>query len=180
MTAVGSSGALRIVVGVSDPSVAARPKRSSSRGIGGRIASTSPLVESAMGRTNRLAAAADDLLAGVRAAAALDEPARRIDLVGAVDGDVQLGERFERLDADAQLGRAVLGGRRGRDASQVAQVLLGQRVEQVRDRRPGPEPDGHPVLDQLRRRDGSSLLLPFDVRHAVILVKPAVGLPFRT
>ena len=44
----------------------------------------------------------DDLLARVRAAAALDEPAVGVDLVGAVDRDVEPVELLERLDRRAR------------------------------------------------------------------------------
>jgi hypothetical protein len=52
----------------------------------------------------------DDLLARVRAAPALDQPARRVDLVGSVDGDVETVEPREVLDRQAELTRP----RRGR------------------------------------------------------------------
>ena len=65
----------------------------------------------------------DDLLAEERAAAALDEVERRVDGVGAVDGDVQLGEarlrRAERRQRDACMVRvrvSVSVGVRVRDA----------------------------------------------------------------
>ena len=48
----------------------------------------------------------DDLLARVRAAAALDHPAVGRDLVGAVDGDVERVERLERLDDEPELASA--------------------------------------------------------------------------
>ena len=48
----------------------------------------------------------DDLLAGVRAARALDEPTVGRDLVGAVDGEVESIEGVERLDARSRAARA--------------------------------------------------------------------------
>ena len=43
----------------------------------------------------------DDFFAQQRAAAALDEPQRAVDLVGAIDGQVELGEIVERGQLDA-------------------------------------------------------------------------------
>src|SRR6266511_4926164 len=56
--------------------------------------------------------------------AALDKPAVRCDLVGAVDRDVEPVERLELLDSEAQVARGTVGGRRGRDAAD-AQFALG-------------------------------------------------------
>src|SRR5205823_707283 len=47
----------------------------------------------------------DDLLARVRGAAALDQPAVGRDLVGAVDGDVEPGQALEGDDVQAELAR---------------------------------------------------------------------------
>ena len=53
----------------------------------------------------------DDLLARVRAAAALDQPAVRGDLVSAVDRDIEAVEPVELLDRDAERARLILGRR---------------------------------------------------------------------
>jgi len=90
----------------------------------------------------------DDLLARVRAPAALDQPGPGGDLVGAVDRDVQRRELVERLDGQTQRDRRGLGRGRGRHAAQ-GEPARGQRGQQRRDRRAGAEPDAHPVLDQL-------------------------------
>ena len=50
--------------------------------------------------------------------------------------------------------------RRGGDAAD-GQPSRGQRGQQVRDRGARPQPHGHPVLDQLRRRLGGGSLLSF-------------------
>ena len=76
----------------------------------------------------------DDLLAQVGAAAALDQPAVRRHLVGAVDRDVEPLERVELLDRDPQLPRLPLGRDRGRDAPNPAQPAPRKRRKQ--DARP--------------------------------------------
>jgi hypothetical protein len=88
-----------------------------------------------------------DLLARVRAAAALDRPAVGRHLVGAVDRDVERVERLERLDDQPQLAGQALGGRRRGHAAQ-RQAALGQGRQQVAHRRPRSQADAHPVLDQ--------------------------------
>ena len=87
----------------------------------------------------------DDLLARVRAAAALDEPAVGLDLVGAVDRDVEPVELLERLDREPERARRDLGRDRGRDAADV-EPARGERRQQVGDRRAGAEPDPVAVL----------------------------------
>ena len=62
------------------------------------------LEESAI-TTKRSARGRDDLLARVGAAAALDQPVVRGDLVGAVDRDVEAVEPVEGLHRDAELAR---------------------------------------------------------------------------
>ena len=106
----------------------------------------------------------DQLLARVRGASALHEPAVGRDLVRAVDRHVEAIDRVERLDSQAQLGRGLLGARRCRDAAQV-ELSPGQRGQQVRHRRARAEPDGHPVFHELSRRLGGEPLLVFHGRH---------------
>ena len=60
----------------------------------------------------------DDLLARVGSAAALHEPPGRIDLIGAVDRDVEPVEAVERLHRDAEPAGGLLGRGRGGDAAQ--------------------------------------------------------------
>jgi drug/metabolite transporter (DMT)-like permease len=60
-----------------------------------------------------------DLLPGVRAAAPLDQPAVRGDLVGAVDGDVEAVDAGHVLDPQAEFASGVLGGRGGGGAQDV-------------------------------------------------------------
>src|SRR5205823_14806500 len=92
----------------------------------------------------------DDLLARVRRAAALDEPAVRRDLVGAVDRDVETVERVERLDRQTEPARRLLRPERRGDAADP-QVPRRESREEEPDRRAGAETDGHSVLDELGR-----------------------------
>ena len=110
----------------------------------------------------------DDLLPGVRAAAALHQPAVRGDLVRAVDGDVETVDARDVLDPQAQFPCGLLGARR-RGRAEYAERPAGQGGEQVRHRRAGAEPDGHPVLDQFRGRLRGDLLLPLDASRIVRL-----------
>ena len=102
--------------------------------------------------TKRSAAAATIFSRRWAAAAALDQPAVGRHLVGAVDRDVEPPQAVEVLDRDPQLARLFLGRDRGGDAADAADAAAGDRRQQVGDGRAGAEPDGHPVLDQLRRR----------------------------
>ena len=98
------------------------------------------------------------------AAASLHEPPVGGDLVGAVDGDVEVRDALERLHGEAQRAGRRLGVRRGRHAAQV-EPALGQGGKQVGDRRSGPEADGGPVLDERRSGLGGDALLVFEVGH---------------
>ncbi len=108
----------------------------------------------------------DGLLARVRAAAALHEPARRRDLVGAVDRDVEPIGRVgaaERLDGQPERACRLLGRRRRGHAAQV-ESARGERGQEVRNRRAGAEPDRHPVLDHQRGGLGCELFLALDAQ----------------
>jgi hypothetical protein len=106
----------------------------------------------------------DDLLARMRAAAALDQPALGVDLVGAVDRDVEPLELLERLDLDPQRARRDLGRDGGRHAADV-QLPRRERRQHRRDRRAGAEPDLVAVAHQLRRRLGRRALLGIAISH---------------
>ncbi len=117
----------------------------------------------------------DDLLARVRAAAALDEPSVGVDLVGAVDRDVEPVELVERLDPKPELRSLRFGRGRGRDAAQV-EPSRRQRREQVGDGRSRAEADPRAVLDELRGRLRGRALLGVD---AGAQVEPSgAGIPF--
>jgi len=106
----------------------------------------------------------DDLLARVCAPAALDEPAVGIDLVGAVDRDVERVELLERLDVDPERARRHLGGDRGRHAAD-RQPAGRQHRQQRRDRRARPQPHPVAVAHERRRRLGRGALLRDAVSH---------------
>src|SRR5689334_21948118 len=112
-----------------------------------------------------------DLLPGVRAAAALDQPAVRGDLVGAVDGDVEPVDARDVFDPQAQLTRRVLSTRR-RGGAEDVEGSFGQGREQKRHGRAGAKPDGHAALDQLRGRFRSDLLLSLNAHD---LTPPGSG-----
>src|ERR1700761_3268427 len=101
----------------------------------------------------------DDLLPQVGAAAALDQPAVRGDLVGAVDREVEPAEAVEVLDRDAERARLVFGRRRGRHAAQFGEAATGYGGQQVGDGRAGAEAERHAALDQLRGGFGRDSLL---------------------
>src|SRR3954454_19680103 len=104
----------------------------------------------------------------MRGATALHQPARRCDLVRAVDRDVEPCEPhrpLERLDPDAEVPCEVLGRGRGRDAAQI-ESAYGERREQIGDRRARSEADDHAVLDELRCGLGGELLLVCDAHRA--------------
>ncbi len=102
----------------------------------------------------------DELLAGVRGAASLHEPAVGSDLIGAVDRDVEAVDLVERLDPQPELRCRLLGARGRCDASDV-ELAPGERGQQVRHCRARAEPDGHPVFHELRRGLGREPLLVF-------------------
>jgi hypothetical protein len=95
-----------------------------------------------------------------RRTAAFDEPAGRVDLIRAVDGQVETVERIEVLERKTKLPGGPLGsGRRG-DAAQV-QIARCEDGKEVRNRGARPQSEGHAVLDELGRlfRRGPFLVL---------------------
>ena len=103
--------------------------------------------------TKRSAAAATIFSRRWAAAAALDQPAVGGHLVGAVDRDVEPLAGWLNSSTGMPSSRACSSV-----ATEVATQRIplrprrGDRRQQVGDGRAGAEPDGHPVLDQLRRR----------------------------
>ena len=122
----------------------------------------------------------DDLLARVGAAAALDQPALRVDLVGTVDRDVELcrGSRGARA-AGPEIARGLLGGRGGGHAAQPgsspARRSAGSRWATVDA---GAEADAHAVLDQLARPLAAAAR--FCSRMMRVLVRRRAQPPSRT
>ncbi len=107
-----------------------------------------------------------DLLAGLRAACALHQPAAGRDLVGAVDRHVERVEAVELLDAQPELAPGRERVRRRRDADDV-EVPCGEGREQVLDGRAGAEPDAHAVVDERRGGLCGDSLLALEVHVTV-------------
>ena len=94
-----------------------------------------------------------DLFAQQRAAAALDQRQIGIDLVGAVDGQIELRRLVERRQRHAEFQakrRGALGGRHADDL-QPALDALGQQPDELFRRRAGADAEPHAVLDMAER-----------------------------
>src|ERR671937_1438630 len=102
------------------------------------------------------------LLARVRTAATLDQPASRRDLVGSVDRKIEAAEAREGADVQPVLARYLLGGRGGGHVDNVLQRPCGEDWQQPSNRRAGAEADPHPLGDKLRRCFGRRALLALD------------------
>ena len=96
----------------------------------------------------------DDLFAQQRAAAALDQVQVRVDLVGAVDGQVEFRRLVERrqrhAEFGAEAGRAL--GRRHADDLHAGRDLVGQQPDELLGGRAGADAEPHAVLDMVKRR----------------------------
>src|SRR5208283_1992433 len=122
--------------------------------LGGVVAEWSDLD-----RQGRLDAEAfDDLLAQERPAEPLDQVERAgLDLVGAVDGDVELGCGAEIAQRDAEHAGALGGVLGGRDADDL-QVADRDLVEHEFHRRARAEPDAHSGAEQVDGGAGGGVL----------------------
>ena len=109
------AGRLAASLSPSARSVARRPNAWSSSGTGG----ASSLYELVRGDDDdeAIGCRSDDLLACLRSAAALHEPAVSRNLVGSVNGDVEAVERVEGVERQAELARGVLCLERRRNAT---------------------------------------------------------------
>jgi hypothetical protein len=121
----------------------------------------------------------DELLPGVRTAAALDQPPVRRDLVGAVDRQVEAVERREVLDGQPQLVRLPLGRDARGDAAHAAHPADGQRRQEVGDGRAGAQAEAHPVLDELGRGLGGGALVGVGAHPVFVPPQPVGELPGR-
>ena len=116
-----------------------------------------------------------DLLAQQRAAAALDQGQIGRDLVGAVDGQIELGRLVERGQRDAEplgLGAGRLRGGDG-DHVEAAAHALGQQLDKVLRGRAGAEPKPHARPHEFDGAGGGGTLLSVDVHEVVGLPAPA-------
>ena len=99
--------------------------------------------------------AGDDLLAEQRAPPPLDHPKLGVDLVGAVDVEIERRDVVDVPERHAHLASQFggrLAGRHGDEFEMLVPDALAQPTEHQRGRRSGPQPNGHPRLDQLGRR----------------------------
>src|SRR5690606_33980805 len=107
----------------------------------------------------------------------LDQVERRVDLVGAVQREVEARLLLERGQRDAERGGARGGVARRRHAGHALQRAVAQplaeQVEQVSDGRAGPEAEHHAVLDPLERALGRLPLQRFTVAHDAAGVRRA-------
>ena len=115
----------------------------------------------------------DHLLAQVRASQPLDQVERRVDLVGAVDHEVELGDVLEREERDPQLvaprGRRSGGGHAGDVGEGARSEPLAQRIEHLRGGRAAAQAQPHPRADEAVDGRGAGLGLErLEVGHAAI------------
>ena len=101
----------------------------------------------------------DDLFAQQRAAAALDEAQLRVDLVGAVDGQVELRRLLQRRQRNAEacrLGARRFGGRHADDLK-TGRDVLAERGDEAARRGAGAEAKLHAGLDKSEGGGGGAL-----------------------
>ncbi len=99
----------------------------------------------------------DELLSRVSTASTLGEVEVGVDLVGAVDGDVERADVVGRGDLDPERHGELFGPNRGSGADDV-EVLLAERADRVIDGRAGAESYAHTGLHQLSRLSPGRLL----------------------
>ena len=125
-----------------------------------------------------------DPLTGVGAPTPLDQPTHGVDLVCAVDGQVEPLDVGEGPDIQP-LGDGQLLGRRRRRRARDVQVPQAEHGDELGDRRAGPQPDPHATLDEGRRRLRGGALLRPDVgsRHGLLALscaaRPSTAVPCR-
>src|SRR5690606_19518016 len=108
----------------------------------------------------------DDLFAQQGAAAALDEVHAGVDLVGAVDGEVEAVEGVEVGKGNAEGAGLPVGGLGGGDAEDLEAVAdaLAEQVDEVAGGGAGAEAETHAGAD-VAQRHGGGLTLHF-LAHA--------------
>src|SRR5690606_38199422 len=106
-----------------------------------------------------------------------DEVERGVDLVRAVQREVEARLLLERGERDAERGGALCGvARRGHTGHAFQRAVaqpLAEQLEQVSDGRAGPEAEHHAVLDPLERALGRLSLQRFTVAHDAAGVRRA-------
>ena len=132
--------------------VAARPNGMTSTGSGKRP-STSTHFEFVGDHDHAIRRRGDDLFAQQRAAAALDDIERRIDFIGAIDGQIEPVDVVERGQLDAASYRVGAGRFRGRHADHVKPGAdpFAQKFDEMFRGRTGAEAELHAVAHMLER-----------------------------
>ena len=131
--------------------VAASPNGITSTGSGKRPRTSTHLVSSAI--TIMRSEAAATIFSRNSGAAALDQVERAVDLVGAVDGEIEPVDRIERGQRNVARFGLGAGRFRGRHADHLhpAGNLLAEQVDKMLGGRAGAEPELHAVLHMLQR-----------------------------
>ena len=104
----------------------------------------------------------------MRGATALDQPAVRRNLIGAVDDEVEPLESIERLDVETELASKLRRPHGRRDTAQ-RQAAPRERRQKKGDRRARTEADCHARLDEGCRGLGGELLLAFDAHDDTVV-----------
>ena len=106
-----------------------------------------------------------DLFAQEGAAAAFDQRQIGRDLVGAIHGDVELGQFVERGERNAPLLGVVARGLRGRDPDHVEAVAhpLPEKLDEMPGSRTGAEPEPHARPDEVQSLGRGSAFLKLGV-----------------
>ena len=141
------------------PMVAIRPNRTTSTGSGNRPSDADQLAVVDY-HHHPVGCSRDDLLPQERPAATLDHAELAVDLVGAVDREIELRRLVERSERDIEplgLGARGLRGRHA-DHVQAARNPFAERGDEVSRGRAGAEPEPHPVGDEIERGAGGAVL----------------------
>ena len=116
----------------------------------------------------------DDLLAEERSPAALDEVEVGVDLVGAVDREIDDGMLGQRRERDADLPRELRARARRRDAEHVLQVPRlhehADAADREQRRAPRAEADDHPGAHEVRGALAGRLLEIVAVGHGLVTI----------
>ena len=114
-----------------------------------------------------------DLFPRMCGAPSFYQPTVGRDLVGAVDGHVEMIDVGKRFHVEAKFSGRCIGTRGSGDAANF-EFTGGQRGEKKGHRRPGAEPDRHAAFYQFGRRLGSQ---PFFVVGAHVQMAPRSVVP---
>ena len=132
-----------------------------------------------MGRPRSVGGGSDDLFTQQRSAAALDQPELGIDLVGAVDRQIEFRNFVQRSKRNAERLRLRFRRLRRRDTMHVETRFdsFAHEIDEEARGRPAAEPELHPRPDQLQRPLGRLALSLVPVRrrghcaHSLLFVR---------